>query len=259
MKFLCCLCLLLLLAWSALAHSEQAPLAAAHSDMASMKTALDAFKVDCGRFPSTAEGWDALIHCPANRLATHWRGPYLNAIPIDPWGGKYVYACPGQHNTSGYDLYSCGADGISKSQGSDVDDINNWDPSSPRGGSASEVHPRRSIERTFWGNLVMFALAVWWSAREGTTKVKRPVNQRQWAGMVAVLWFAQGLGWAIYGNASLDIFPRVTIIIVLAWWIIGVALAISGMRSRSMIGVLTGSLAIFEFIYLLWASVRIVG
>jgi hypothetical protein len=99
--------------------------------------ALDNFSNDCSRYPTTSEGFKALLICPTNIPAGKWHGPYFDppVIPQDPWGNGYVYRCPGVHNTNGYDLYSCGFDGISKSGGDDLDDINNWDPSSPRGGT----------------------------------------------------------------------------------------------------------------------------
>lgn len=51
---------------------------------------------------------------------------------MDPWDNPYVYHCPGIHNPDSFDLYCCGADGVSKSGGDDYDDVNNWDPLSPR-------------------------------------------------------------------------------------------------------------------------------
>jgi hypothetical protein len=74
-----------------------------------------------------------MVNYPTNFSGGKWSGPYLDQIPIDPWGNIYFYRCPGNHNTNGYDLYSCGYDGISKSGGDDLDDINNWDPNSPHG------------------------------------------------------------------------------------------------------------------------------
>lgn len=247
MKLLCWLCLLLLPAWSARAYSEQAPLAAARSDMSRMKTSLDAFKVDCGRFPSTAEGWDALIHCPEDGLVVHWHGPYLENIPLDPWGNPYAYACPGRHNTNGYDLYSCGADGLSKTQGSDLNDLNNWDPASPHGGNWGPPRPW-PIHSVILGNLVFFTLAVWLSIRTEPATVSSSADRRQWAGMAAMLWFAQGLGWAGFLHLRFQILTPGDLRIVLIWWIIGLALAISGMRSRCRIGTLTGALALLELV-----------
>ena len=116
--------------------STKSRLTAAGTDIhGGIKTALDAFEVDCGRYPTTSEGFKALIARPTSIPSSQWRGPYLDQKPIDPWGTEYVYRCPGIHNTNGYDIYSCGADGISKSGGADLDDINNWDPASPHGGN----------------------------------------------------------------------------------------------------------------------------
>lgn len=102
-----------------------------------IKTSLDAFAVDCGRYPTTSEGFKALLTCPTNIPSGRWHGPYFDPpkIPQDPWGNNYVYRYPGVHNTNGYDLYSCGFDRISRSGGDDLDDINNWDPASPHGGN----------------------------------------------------------------------------------------------------------------------------
>jgi general secretion pathway protein G len=100
---------------------------AAMTQIAAFTTALETLKADCGRFPSTAEGLAALTSRPAGLTETQWHGPYLDAaIPKDPWGHEYVYACPGVHNTNGFDVYSPGPDGASKSGGEDYDDISNW-------------------------------------------------------------------------------------------------------------------------------------
>ncbi len=102
-------------------RSEQAREAAAKTDISSIETALDAFEVDTGRYPSTEEGLAALIDAPTN--AKNWHGPYLKrSMPTDPWGNPYQYVYPGTHSKSGYDLYSFGPDGH---EGGD-DDLDNW-------------------------------------------------------------------------------------------------------------------------------------
>ena len=117
--------------------STQSRLVAVKMDIFSIKVSLDAFAADCSRYPTTSEGFNALMSCPTNVSGGRWRGPYLDRIPIDPWGNGYVYRYPGIHNTNGFDLYSLGPDGVSKSGGGDLDDINNWDPASPHGGDYS--------------------------------------------------------------------------------------------------------------------------
>ena len=101
------------------------------------KTILGMFQVDCGRYPTTEEGLNALIGRPEKIPAADWRGPYFDPpqLPKDPWNHDYVYRCPGVHNTNGFDLFSFGADGVSKTGGEDADDINNWDSSSCQRGT----------------------------------------------------------------------------------------------------------------------------
>jgi general secretion pathway protein G len=79
------------------------------SQVAAFKTALEAFRLDTGAYPSGTNGLDALVR-PAQGT-TNWRGPYMERIPKDPWGCDYNYSCPGSHSASGYpyDLYSPGA------------------------------------------------------------------------------------------------------------------------------------------------------
>lgn len=100
--------------------SEQARQTAAHADIyGGVKSALDQFEVDNGRYPKSLQD---LLTQP--RDARNWHGPYLDGsqLPLDPWGNAYLYSFPGKHNTTGYDLWSAGPDGKS---GND-DDIGNW-------------------------------------------------------------------------------------------------------------------------------------
>ena len=101
---------------------------AAVSDLnGGLKTALERFKVEYGRYPSTAEGLNLLVQSPTDGTQTNWHGPYLDGVPTDPWGHPYAYRFPGVYSTNGYDVYSLGPDGISVTGGNDPDDIGNWD------------------------------------------------------------------------------------------------------------------------------------
>ncbi len=82
-------------------------------------TALERFRLDVGRYPSTAEGLAALLQAPA--AATGWGGPYLDRLSLDPWGRDYHYACPGIRSHRPYDIWSLGPDASLSS-----DDIGNW-------------------------------------------------------------------------------------------------------------------------------------
>ena len=102
-------------------RSEQARVTRARTDIGNLETALDAYEVDAGRFPTSEEGLGALIERPSS--ARSWNGPYIKrGIPVDPWGNPYVYRYPGQHNPGGYDLHSFGSDGHEGG----TDDIDNW-------------------------------------------------------------------------------------------------------------------------------------
>ncbi len=85
-------------------------------------TALDAFRLDVGRYPTTEEGLKALREKPAGLEA--WKGPYLQKeIPMDPWGRPYLYKSPGDHGE--YDLFSYGLDGVEGGEGEN-EDVVSW-------------------------------------------------------------------------------------------------------------------------------------
>ena len=70
--------------------------------------ALDLYRLDVGRYPSSEEGLGALMRQSTGMDG--WNGPYLDgqAVPADPWGNAYVYRIPGSDGP--YDLYTLGAD-----------------------------------------------------------------------------------------------------------------------------------------------------
>jgi general secretion pathway protein G len=94
----------------------------AQAQVASLRNALDAYRLDVGSYPTTEQGLAALSARPQG--ATRWNGPYLQrAVPPDPWGRPYQYRSPGQHGE--YDLLSLGKDG--QPGGSDeAADIASW-------------------------------------------------------------------------------------------------------------------------------------
>ena len=103
-------------------RSQQAKITSAKTQISQFEVALDAFEIDLGRYPTTAEGLRALVEKPTSD-SDGWQQPYLKRdIPQDPWGNEYQYRYPGQYNENGYDLYSVGPD---HKMGGD-DDIKNW-------------------------------------------------------------------------------------------------------------------------------------
>nr|WP_320010234.1 type II secretion system major pseudopilin GspG [uncultured Desulfobulbus sp.] len=94
----------------------------------SIEQALQLYKLDNGRYPTTEQGLRALVEPPAvGNLAKKWRsGGYLEKgkVPKDPWGNEFIYISPGLHGD--FDLSSYGPDGQAGGEGMDAD-INNWE------------------------------------------------------------------------------------------------------------------------------------
>ena len=97
--------------------------AAARSQIELLGAALDSYRLDNGRYPTTAQGLESLRTAPTvNPLPNNWRGPYLRKeVPLDPWRNPYVFLSPGTVNPTGYDLLSLGADGEYGGEGEDMD------------------------------------------------------------------------------------------------------------------------------------------
>jgi len=101
---------------------EQARRMKAKIDIRNIESALALFKADTGRFPTTSEGLQALVSNPG--IKGYNEDGYLDKVPVDPWGNKYVYISPGLHNRD-YDLESYGKDGEDGGTGDDAD-IESW-------------------------------------------------------------------------------------------------------------------------------------
>uniref|UniRef100_Q07N86 Type II secretion system core protein G n=1 Tax=Rhodopseudomonas palustris (strain BisA53) TaxID=316055 RepID=Q07N86_RHOP5 len=97
---------------------------AAKVQIESLKSALDLFFLDVGRYPTVSEGLGALIARPSNSAI--WNGPYIKsaAVPHDPWNHEYIYHSPGRDGRP-YDIVSLGADG--RDGGADnAADVTSW-------------------------------------------------------------------------------------------------------------------------------------
>ena len=96
--------------------------AAAKAQIELIGQALDQFRLDVGRYPTTQEGLGALMTNPG---VDSWEGPYLKkALPNDPWSKPYQYLCPGTHGE--YDLLSYARDGTAGGEGEDKD-VTSWE------------------------------------------------------------------------------------------------------------------------------------
>lgn len=94
----------------------------ARAQLDAFDKALEQYRLDLGRFPTTEQGLAALFTKPSDE--PKWGGPYLKkAPPPDPWGLPYQYKSPGEHGE--YDLFSYGRDRRAGGSGEDAD-ITNW-------------------------------------------------------------------------------------------------------------------------------------
>jgi general secretion pathway protein G len=104
-------------------QEEKAKLKTTRAQIELFGTALDTFRLDVGRYPTTDEGLQALRQKPGG--LERWDGPYLKKeLPLDPWTKPYVYRSPGENGP--YEIVSYGADGTPGGEG-DNRDITSWE------------------------------------------------------------------------------------------------------------------------------------
>ncbi len=100
---------------------NQSKVKAAGAQIELFGAALDQFRLDIDRYPTTSEGLSALRVNPG---LEGWDGPYIKKdVPKDPWGHPFVYLSPGAHDD--YDLVCYGPDGAAGGEG-DGKDIVSW-------------------------------------------------------------------------------------------------------------------------------------
>lgn len=105
---------------------DEARVTKARQDLRTFETALDLYRLDNFRYPTTDLGLEALVKKPADPSVKNWRPEgYVRQLSKDPWDNDYQYVMPGTRGGA-YDLYSLGADGQPGGEGNDAD-IGNWD------------------------------------------------------------------------------------------------------------------------------------
>ena len=104
-------------------NKDRADRQKAVSDIVALENALDMYKLDNHRYPTTDQGLDALVVAPTLAPFAENYNPegYIRRLPTDPWGNEYVLISPGEHGA--IDISSTGPDG----EIGTADDINNWD------------------------------------------------------------------------------------------------------------------------------------
>lgn len=104
---------------------DQARAARAQSDIAAIVSAINLYRLDNFRYPTTEQGLAALVTRPTSDPApANWaENGYMDRNPVDPWGQDYKYLEPGVHGD--FDVFSYGADGVAGGSGADAD-IGSW-------------------------------------------------------------------------------------------------------------------------------------
>ena len=104
-------------------QADKAKRTAARAQIESFMTALGAYHLDTGGYPSNDQGLNALRVKP--ETVSQWAGPYLpKDIPPDPWNNPYLYKYPGDHGDEP-DIISLGSDGQPGGEGNAAD-IVSW-------------------------------------------------------------------------------------------------------------------------------------
>lgn len=111
-----------------LSRIDSARTSTAKAMITKIESALEFYKLDNNRYPTTEQGLEALVREPQiEPLPRDYRPEgYLRERDLrDPWGGRFQYEQPGSHNPHSFDLWSYGADNAPGGEGADAD-IGNW-------------------------------------------------------------------------------------------------------------------------------------
>jgi general secretion pathway protein G len=118
------------------AQIDKARLATAKGQITNLESALEFYRMDNGRYPSTEQGLEALVREPSAdpKPRNYPPGGYLKKSDgiLDPWGEPFQYEAPGSRNVHSYDLWTQGADASPGGEGGDAD-IGNWDRNQEEG------------------------------------------------------------------------------------------------------------------------------
>ncbi len=114
-----------IIAFKVIGNVETALIAKAKTDVQSLSSALNMYKLNNFTYPSTDQGLRALVEKPSGQPeAANWQtGGYIDRLQKDPWNRDYQYLSPGQHGE--FDVYSLGKDGQLGGEGENAD-IGNW-------------------------------------------------------------------------------------------------------------------------------------
>lgn len=105
----------------ALPGQDKALITKANADIRTIEQAVELYRMDTLRYPTTEQGVEALLEAP--KAASYRSEGYIKSLPLDPWGNPYQYIYPGERGT--FDIFTLGADGRRGGDGLNAD-IGNW-------------------------------------------------------------------------------------------------------------------------------------
>jgi general secretion pathway protein G len=104
-------------------RADDARVTAARTDISNLGQALKLYRLDNQRYPTAAQGLQALLVKPTTGpIPPNWK-PYVEKLPNDPWGNPYQYLNPGLKGE--IDVFSFGADAQPGGEGKNAD-IGSW-------------------------------------------------------------------------------------------------------------------------------------
>ena len=108
-----------LAAQTLLSRPDAARVQAAQTDLRTLSAALDVYRLDNYRYPSSDQGLEALVQRPSGSPETKNWNPsgYLKKLPVDPWGAAYLY----ENRDGRIEMISLGSDGAEGGEGNAAD------------------------------------------------------------------------------------------------------------------------------------------
>jgi len=105
-------------------RADDARISKVKNDIQVLESALELYRLDNFKYPSTDEGLQALVTRPSADMKNWKDGGYIKKLRKDPWGNDYQYVSPGRDNAA-FDIYSFGADNAEGGEGPDAD-LGTW-------------------------------------------------------------------------------------------------------------------------------------
>lgn len=113
-----------LIAVNVVGRQEKANIQLTSTQISNVMGALDQYRLDNHRYPSSEQGLDALVHKPSSGTVpkSYPDGGYIKKVPKDAWGQEFSYASPGNHGNK-VEVWSAGPDGEEDTE----DDVKSWE------------------------------------------------------------------------------------------------------------------------------------